>query len=63
MDAVGLTGKDQFALRMIFSRTAVSSYECGCPKCRKEYYYSWNMNKTDCPYKAGALQLLEEYLK
>ncbi len=62
MDAVGLTGKDQFALRMIFSRTAVSSYECGCPKCRKEYYYSWNMNKTDCPYKAGALQLLEEYL-
>jgi len=62
MDATGQSGKDRFALRMIFSRTEVSSYECGCPKCRREYYYTWNVQKTDCPYKAGALQLLEEYL-
>lgn len=62
MDAIGQSGREEFTLRMIFSRTAVSSYECGCPRCRKSYYYSWNTNKTDCPYKAGALQLLEEYL-
>ncbi len=63
MDASAQAGKERFALRAIFSRTGVSSYECGCPKCRRDYYYSWNVQKTDCPYKAGALILLEEYLK
>ncbi len=61
MDAEGKSGRDQFSLRMIFSRREVTGYECGCPKCRREYYI-WNVRKTDCPYKAGALAALEEYL-
>lgn len=62
MDAVGYEGKEDFPIRILFSRDAVEYCECGCKTCRKNYYTRYNTQKTDCSYKAGALKLLEEYL-
>lgn len=61
MDALGKSGREQFPLRMIFSRQEITGCECGCPRCRRDYYI-WNVKRTECPYKAGALAALEEYL-
>ncbi len=60
--AVGKIGKTEFGISVVFSRRSVLGLECGCPKCRKYSYYSWNTSKTDCAYAAAALKLTEEYL-
>lgn len=59
--ARGKNGRDEFPIRITFSRTKVIYSACSCPKCRRDYY-SWHENKTSCPYKAGLLTALEEYL-
>ena len=62
IDAVGRSGNMEFPVRIIFSRTAVTYTECRCPQCIREFYSSWDIEKTKCPYKAGTLRLLEDYL-
>ncbi len=60
-DAVGKSGDREFPVRIIFSRTEVTHTDCRCPECVRNYY-SWNYKETKCPYKAGVLNLLEDYL-
>lgn len=62
MDAAGKEGGKRYGLRMVFSRTEVMHLACECPRCRQDYY-SWHVKQTSCPYKAGVLLLLEQYLK
>lgn len=61
IDGEGTNGKERFPMRFLFSRTSVKATECGCPRCRKDYY-AWQWKKTNCAYKAGLLKGLEEYL-
>lgn len=61
IDAVGRSGNSEFPIRIVFSRTAVTHTDCRCPQCTRDYY-SWDVQKTKCPYKAGVLKLLEDYL-
>ena len=61
IDAVGNTEREEFQVRILFSRTEVTHAECRCPKCRRDYY-AWYSKKTSCVYKAGVLQLLEDFL-
>ncbi len=63
MDAVGKLKGKEFPIRILFTRKEVDFFECGCPKCRTDYFSQYHVEKTDCAYKAGALMLLEEYLK
>ena len=62
IDAAAKSGNMEFPVRIIFSRTAVSYAECKCPQCARDYYY-WDTEKTKCPYKAGVLKMLEDYLE
>ena len=62
IDVVGRSGNMEFPVRIIFSRTNVTYTECRCPQCIREFYSSWDIEKTKCPYKAGTLKLLEDYL-
>lgn len=62
MDAVGYEGKQEFPIRILFSRNAIEYCECGCKNCRRNYYVHYDTKKTDCSYKVGALKLLEDYL-
>ena len=61
IDAIGNTEREEFSVRILFSQTEVTHAECRCPKCRRDYY-AWYTKKTSCAYKAGTLQLLEDYL-
>lgn len=61
-EAYGISGKEEFPIRLSFSRAEITGMDCRCPKCRRNYYYSWYTNKTDCPYVAGLLLKLKEYL-
>ncbi len=60
-DAKGIQGKNEFPIRLLFSRTSVQSFNCGCDKCRKDYYKPYS-NTSDCPYKAGVLKVVEDWL-
>ncbi len=62
MNAIGEEGSREFAMELIFSQTEVRRITCGCTKCRGEYY-TWNPKSVSCPYKAGLLVFMEEYLK
>ncbi len=62
LDAKGKQDGKEFFIRMLFSRTRVTHFECGCSQCRREYYM-WNPERTKCPYKASVLNQLEEYLR
>lgn len=61
VDAIGKTSGREFPVRIVFSRTEVTYTECRCPECSRDFY-NWNYKETKCPYKAGLLKLLEEYL-
>lgn len=61
LEASGKAGSESFSIRLLFSRTEVLNFECGCPKCQRNYY-GWYSKKTNCSYTAGALMVLEEYL-
>lgn len=61
MSAFGEERKYRFSMELIFSHSEVRQLTCGCSKCRGEYY-TWNPKSTSCPYKAGLLMLMEEYL-
>lgn len=61
IEAVGRISNTEFPVKIIFSRTAVTHAECNCPQCMRSYY-SWDVKKSSCPYKAGTLKLLEDYL-
>lgn len=63
IDAIGKSEKGDFPMKIFFSREEVRGIECGCPKCRRNYYYAWYSNNTSCSYTAGLLEMLEEYLK
>ncbi len=60
IEAVGKAGTEEFPIKIIFSRMAVTSADCGCPQCSR--YFSWDVHKSECSYKAGTLKLLEDYL-
>ena len=62
MDAVGKEDGREFPMMVLFTRKDILAFECGCRKCSMDYYAQYNTQKTDCPYKAGALKMLEEYL-
>ncbi|MCM1264369.1 MAG: SNF2 helicase associated domain-containing protein, partial [Butyrivibrio sp.] len=61
LSAIGISEQEKFSVNMTFSRTEVQTFECRCPKCRKVYFTRFPQ-KTDCPYKAGVVIMLEEYL-
>lgn len=63
MDAVGIEGNTEFPIRIVFSRKDIHSFYCECKQCRRSYYSQFYVDKTECPYKAGTLMLLEDYLK
>lgn len=62
MNAIGEEKNRDFPMRLIFSQTEVRQLACGCLRCQREYY-TWNPKGASCPYKAGLLIFLEEYLK
>ena len=61
--AIGKEGREEFPINIIFSRTKVQYMRCECRQCRRDYYEQYNMKKTSCSYKAGALMMLEHYLR
>ena len=63
LEARGMEGKREFPIHIVFSRNEIRLFECYCSKCQKSYWSSYNLNSTDCPYKAGTLLLLEGFLK
>ncbi len=60
-DATGKSGREEFPIRILFSRTEVEQTECMCPKCRRNYY-AWYSRQSSCPYVAGLLHLIQDYL-
>lgn len=63
LSATGYEGNREFPIWIIFERTQVIELRCQCKKCSGDYYGMFDVSKTSCPYKAGALKLLEEYLQ
>ena len=63
LSATGYEGNRQFPIWIIFERIQVKELRCQCKKCTGDYYGMFDVSKTSCPYKAGALKLLEEYLQ
>lgn len=63
MDAVGYEQKRQFPIQILFNRKEVVQFYCQCRNCAHDYYAIYDPSNTKCPYKAGALKLLEDYLK
>jgi len=61
VNATGRSGKEEFPIRITFDRTKVIGAECGCSKCKKDYYRVF-ADAADCPYKAGVLTVLGQYL-
>ena len=61
-DATGSNGREEFPVRIIFSRTEVEQLECRCPKCRRSYY-AWYSRQSNCPYVAGLLNLIQDHLR
>lgn len=57
----GAKGLERFPIRLVFSRAKIKAIDCGCPKCRSSYY--WLTERNSCPYTAGVLLLLRDYLK
>lgn len=55
------SGREAFSVKILFSREKAEHFECGCPKCRRDYF-SWYSQKTKCEYVAGTLAILEKYL-
>ena len=62
MRVIGTEGKREFPMQIVFTRKDITSFECNCRKCSREYFAQFDVKKTDCPYKAGTLMLLEDYL-
>lgn len=62
MDAEGMEGSRKFPIRIVFSRENISAFECNCNKCCGNYFTRYNTQRIDCPYKAGTLELLEDFL-
>lgn len=61
IDASGQTDREEFKIRIVFDRTEVKHADCRCPGCRRDYQ-AWYAKKTSCPYKAGVLLQLIEYI-
>lgn len=57
----GKEGRREFTIRASFNRTMMYEIYCGCSKCQRDYYSQYS-NKTDCPYKAGTVEVLTDYL-
>ncbi len=62
MSAFGKEGGREFSMELLFSQSKVRRLACGCMKCRNEYY-TWDPTSANCPYKAGLLIFMEEYLR
>lgn len=60
-NATGREGREEFPVKIIFSRAEVEHIDCRCPKCRKNYY-AWYARESGCPYVAGLLSLIRDYL-
>lgn len=62
IEAVGINRGKEFPIRILFTRKDLRNFVCECPKCRSDYYAQYNIKESKCPYKAGTLILLEEFL-
>lgn len=60
--ATGLEGSREFPIEVVFSRSEIHEFRCNCRSCRRDYSYWYYSGKISCPYKAGVLLMLEEYL-
>ena len=62
---IGYDGRKEFPLHVVFDRTSVLRTDCQCKNCEKHYYYYYfnNGKRSDCPYIAAFLMMLEEKLK
>jgi SNF2 family DNA or RNA helicase len=59
--ATGTFRREEFPLRIYFTRDKILTANCNCPKCR-DWYYSWANPGKVCDYKAGAISYLSGYL-
>ena len=63
MDFIAKDKNAEYQVRLVFNQNQLTYFYCDCPTCRKNFWEQYNMTKTSCAYKAGALFLMEEYLK
>ena len=63
LEAAGKEGNREFPITIVFDRNEVVGFQCGCKNCRADYFSAYNYSSTKCPYKAGALKLLEDLLE
>ncbi len=62
IEATGKSGRNEFPMQLVFSRGEVRHFSCSCPKCRRDYYSAWEVERTNCPYKAGLLVKAMDYI-
>ncbi|MCD8364057.1 MAG: SNF2 family helicase [Lachnospiraceae bacterium] len=54
-------GQSEFEISVVFSRSKLRSASCGCPKCRKNYWYY--SGEASCEYVAALLLWVKDYLQ
>ena len=56
--------RNQFSVTALFSKNELLNLNCGCPECRKRYYYRWGRDtSSECKYAAALLLALKQALK
>ena len=63
METTGKENREEFPVRIFFTREGIHHMECGCRRCRADYYYRQNPDNITCPYKAGAVLMLKQFLE
>ena len=63
METTGKENREEFPVRIFFTREGIHHMECGCRRCRADYYYRKNLDNITCPYKAGAVLMLKQFLE
>ena len=63
METTGKENREEFPVRIFFTREGINHMECGCRRCRADYYYRKNLDNITCPYKAGAVLMLKQFLE
>lgn len=57
-------GRNQFSVTALFARNELLNLNCGCPECRRKYYYRWGHDiSSECRYVAALLLGLKQALK
>lgn len=63
METTGWENKEEFPVRIFFNREGIYHMECGCRRCHSDYLYRKNLERITCPYKAGAVLMLKQFLE